>query len=1007
MERHTDRKCTRRQFLASSGVSGILLPMTLSSSELASASQEETHHADHSDAGVAGLKSVFLNPPPSTRPKTRWWWFGGAATPEEITRELTMMRDAGMGGVELQPVYPLAVDDPKRGIRNVRTFTAEWFDLLRHTLRETRRLGLQFDFTLGSGWPFGGPFIPGGLAAQKVEVLVRNATGPRDFSWPLHPLLIAQGRVFSAVAAPALDSGELDVSRSIVITGQLRRRGGGLSWKVPAGHWSVMLFMESLTGQQVKRPTIGMEGWVIDHFRRKALDLFLDAVGNRTVNELRSVASPPLTSVFCDSLEVFGADWTPHFLQEFQKRRGYDLTPYLPALWQDAGAMTPKIRYDYHQTLSDVMMDNFFAPLGEWSRSKGMTARVQAHGAMGDVMRGYSLADIPEGEEGAFADRYTVIIGHRRLASSAGHIYQKPVISCESYTWLRSPLYLVTLEMMKGATDSSFLDGINQIVNQGYSYSPPQAGEPGWVFYASTMVNHNNVWWPHYKYLTRTIRRTAALLQKGVSVNPVAVYVPLADIYARYGFGSLTMDSEIQRRLGEELFLDLRRAGYDFDLINDDALARIAKAQDGTLRAGTAAYSVVIVPGVETMPPESLKKLVEFVESGGLLIFMERLPESAPGLHDNESRTAELRKTLGTIWKGGQAGTVTAENSGKGKAALAADRAGVLTFVQAGLAPDFHITAAGDSSEEARTQAVENVGFLHRRDGDTDLYFLSNISPYTQDLRVRFQAGHRVPERWNPESGSIEETLPFDYVELATGQFTKVQIHLDPFESCFIVFSSSGSPVLTETNLSGPLRLEKTGDEARVSGLVPQQGEYFLTDGKGKMHRIALKEMPEPIPVQGPWKLTLDDRAGFALRHLQSWTDLPQGKNFSGWGKYETTVEVSRLGIDTEWMVDLGTVHETAEVFLNGAALGAAWKGLRRVSCGSALKEGSNQLEVRVGNLWIQKVESLPKPDLKPVAETFGIRWGTYGESAPPPLPPSGLLGPVRLVPLKRFAFTI
>lgn len=955
---------------------------------------------------IAELKRIFLNPPHDAKPMTRWWWFGGAVRPEEITRELTLMRDAGLRGIELQPVYPLAVDDPERGIRNIRYFTSEWFNLLHHTLRETKRLGLQFDFTLGSGWPFGGPFIPDGLAAHKIQVLEKSATGPGNFSWPFHPLLTGEGRVFTAVAIPALDSGALDLSRSVVITEHLRGQSG-LRWDVPPGRWSVMLFMDSLTGQQVKRPTIGMEGYVIDHFREDALSLFLDAVGNRTVNELRTAANPPFNSIFCDSLEVYGADWTPRFMQEFQKRRGYDLTPYLPALWQEAGAETPHIRYDYHQTLSDLMMENFFGPLGEWSRSHGMTARVQAHGAMGDVMRGYGLADIPEGEEGALADRYSVIIDHRRLASSAGHLYQKPVISCESYTWLRQPLFMVTLEQMKGATDSSFLDGINQIVNQGYSYSPPQVGEPGWVFYASTMVNHNNIWWRHYKHLAAYIQRAAALLLKGVSINPIAVYVPLADIYAHYGLGSLTIDTEIQRRLGLELFLDLRRAGYDFDLINDDALARISAVQGGTLQAGTAAYSVVIVPGARYMPLESLNQLARFVRDGGLLIFMARQPEAAPGLKNQESRMSELHRTLGSIWNNREPLMNSIQNSGKGKAALVAGRAEVLKAIEAELPADFKIVAAGDSSEEAHRLAVENVGFTHRRAGSTDFYFLSNVSHFTHDLRVQFNVGHRVPQRWNPEGHTIEETLAFDYVELSRGKVTEVQIHLDPQESCFIVFGSSGRPVLTRTNCSGPLRIERLDNGTSVTGMAAQNDEYFMVDTRGKTHRVAVKDLPKPVPVQGPWRLTLGDQAAVSLDRLQSWMDLPEGRNFSGWGNYEATFEVQELPSGVDWVIDLGAVHETAEVFLNGTELGAAWKGFRRLPCGNALKQGPNHLKVEVGNLWIQKVESLPKPDYKPVAETFGIRWGTYGESKPPSLPPSGLLGPVRLVPSKRVAFVV
>ncbi|MDE3179865.1 MAG: hypothetical protein KGM47_09420 [Acidobacteriota bacterium] len=998
---------SRRQFLTSSGAAAMLLPLASPSSTAEHRGPEASPDQAASGVILPAAKEAFLYPPFSARPMTRWWWFGGAATPEEITRELTMMRDAGLRGVELQPVYPLAADDPAQGVENVRYFTAKWFDLLRYTLQETKRLGLQFDFTLGSGWPYGGPFVPDGLAAHKLGVLAQITEGPGSFSWPLYPFLTGQGRVFAGVAAPLSERGVLDVTRSIVLPHPPSRWGGVLSWEVPPGRWAVMLFMDSMTGQQVKRPTIGMEGWVLDHFRREALDLFLDAVGNRTTGELQAIADPPFYSVFCDSLEVFGADWTPRFLEEFQQRRGYYLTPYLPALWQEAGPETAHVRYDYHQTLSDLMMDHFFGPLAEWSRSRKMTARVQAHGAMGDVMHGYGLADIPEGEEGEHADQYSVIIGHRRLASSAGHVYQKRVISCESYTWLRSPRYLVTLEMMKGATDSSFLDGINQIVNQGYSYSAPQQGAPGWVFYASTMVNHNNIWWPHYKYLAGYIQRAAAVLQTGVSVNPVAIYIPLADIYARYGAGSLTMDQEIERRLDPELLLHLRRAGYDFDLINDHALQQIATVENGALRAGTASYSAVIVPGAQFMPPESLNRLARFVQEGGLLVFMGRLPETAPGLHGQPSRTALLHGGLRAIWKNGNPAMGSVEIAGRGKAALVSNWPDLLQLVRAQLIPDFQIVAAGGASDQALNQAVENVGFLHRRHGDTDLYFLSNLSRHVQDLRVRFHAGHRVPERWNPESGSTEETLPFDYVTLPDAQLTEVQIHLDPWESCFIVFTSPGIPAVTSTDFFGRLEAKKVGASTLISGLAPHNGGYFVTDARRQKHSLSVNDLPPPVSIAGPWKLALGDQPAITLETLKSWSWLAGGKAFSGWGKYEAMINVSDPGSGIEWMLDLGDVHETAEVFLNSVNLGAAWKGLRRLSCRSALKAGVNRLEVKVGNLWIQKVESLPKPDLKQVAETFGIRWGTYGESKLPALPPSGLLGPVRLIPFRRISIEI
>ena len=975
----------------------------VSSPEAASASGE-----------AARLKDLFLNPPYSARPMTRWWWFGGAVTPEEITRELTLMSESGLRGVELQPVYPLEVDDPKRGIRNIRYFSAEWWDLLRHTVKETRRLGMQFDLTLGSGWPYGGPFIPIELAARQARLLSQEIVGPGSFSWNLTPELTESESLVAAVAVPVLPTGQPDILRSRVITDQIKREtryniriGIGLeNWTVPPGLWRIMVFIDRPTGQQVKRPTLGMEGYVIDHFNRQAMDLFLEAAGTQVLNAIKDVADPPFRSVFCDSLEVYGADWTPSLLREFERRCGYGLTPYLPALWQDAGPLTPHIRYDYHLTLSDLILENFFAPLADWSQRHGMTARIQAHGAMGDVMRGYGLAHIPEGERIMLGDEYAVDIQHRRLASSAGHIYQKPVISAETYSWLRMPLFMESLEMMKAASDAQFLDGINQIVNSGYSYSPPQVGQPGWVFYGAAVINHNNIWWRHYSHLATYLQRVSPLLQQGVSVNPVGVYVPLADVCAKFGIGALNMDVEIERQLGTELVLELRRSGYDFDLVNDDALARLASVQPGILRAGTGTYSVVIVPEVQYMPPESLDCLLRFVQEGGFLMFAGRLPAAAPGLKDNETRSARLSSILATLWGGKLPKVDEVETCGKGAVVLCPHPSVALARLPTALPPDFEIVQAGDSSESARQRARESVGFLHRRSDDVDLYFISNISSFLQDLRVQFSVGHRTPQRWNPETGEIDDTLVFRHAALAgsNSPVTEVQVRLGPYESCFVVFSPTGNgPTITHTNWPGPLKIEKVGDRTQVTGLIPRNGEYFLTDAAGQTHRFKIKDIPEPIALNGPWRLTLGNMSALTLTQLQSWNDLPEGKDYSGWAFYETDFELTDLGEQLEWVVDLGTVHETAEVILNGIDLGSAWKGSRIRPCGKALKAGTNHLKVEVGNLWIHRIVSLPKPDRKAVAETFGIRWGTYGEIKPEKLPPSGLLGPVHLMPRRQW----
>ena len=976
------RQVTRRQFVSTTGAA-LAVPLL---------SQDKTGTSEASEIDL--LRRIFVDPPASARPLTRWWWFGGAITPEEITRELTFMRDAGLGGVELQPVYPVAVDDPKRNIHNTPYLTDAWFDLLRHVARETSRLGLQLDLTLGSGWPYGGPFIPIELSARRLLVFRQEIEGPRRVSFGYLAGEIMEGdNILFTLAAPLLPSGAPDIVHSkIIARGEMALLGG---WQAPAGKWLVALFLDSPTRMQVKRPTIGMEGYILDHFNHKALAVFLQAVGDLTLRQLESVGPQPIHSVFCDSLEVYGADWTGAMFPEFKRRRGYDLEPYLPALWEYAGTLTPHVRYDYHLTLSELTLEGFFDPLVKWSEMHKVTARIQAHGAMGDVMRAYSLAHVPEGEDNPGHDRYMVNLQHRRLASSAGHVYGKALISAETYTALRTSLFLVTLEMMKAVTDGMFLDGINQIVNHGYPSSPPQAGLPGWTFYAASVINHNNTWWRHYPYLTRYIRRVAAILRQGSAVNPVAVYLPLADVYARYGCGSLNLDEALQHHLGLGLFLALRRGGYDFDVLNDHALTEVARVDSGRLRAGTAEYRVIIVPECRLMPPESLARLTEFARSGGTLIFIGKGPDFAPGLTDQDPRTTQLQATLRDL-------------AGNGTSIFSQDAANAVEQLRAALPPDFTIVAAGASTGAELQSARENVGFVHRRRDRAELYFVSNISETQRNLRVRFACGHRRPERWDPETGDTAKVPSFEHVRGGRGEATEVDLCLGPFESCFVVFNETAErPVITRTDIPALLAIEHVDDAVRITGRIGANGEYFLMRPDGLRHQFTASGIPDVISIPGPWKLHLGNTATFDLAQLQSWTDLPEGRAYSGWATYETTFEFQPPGGDIEWTLDLGIVHETAEVELNGLALGAAWKGTRQLSCQCAIKRGRNLLRIDVANLWIHNVVNSPPWDRKAVAATYGARWGEPDEARPRTLPPSGLLGPVRILPSKRWTVRI
>jgi alpha-L-rhamnosidase len=335
---------------------------------------------------------------------------------------------------------------------------------------------------------------------------------------------------------------------------------------------------------------------------------------------------------------------------------------------------------------------------------------------------------------------------------------------------------------------------------------------------------------------------------------------------------------------------------------------------------------------------------------------------------------------------------------------IAANADNAIERLGAHLAPDFQIVASGPNGEAERQSARENVGFVHRRLQDGDLYFVSNISGVSRDLRVRFACGHKKPELWNPETRNIHKTLSFNYVKIADHDTTEVDLRLEPFESCFVVFRAVAErPIITRTNLPSLLDIRAV----RVTGQVTANGEYFLTRSDDNTQRFTVTGVPDAFPLPGPWKLRLGGTVTLELQELQSWSDLREGKGYSGWAIYETSFDWKEWGDEIEWLLDLGQVHETAEAELNGIALGAAWKGARKLSCKGALKAAQNALRIEAANLWIHKVVNSPPWDRSAVAATYGARWGEPDIAVPPTLPPSGLLGPVQLLPRKRWTIKL
>jgi len=434
----------------------------------------------------AALQDSFRNPPEDSKIMVRWWWFGPAVTTEELDREMGAMKDAGIGGFEVQPVYPLTLDDPSKGQVNLRYLSPEFLSAVSSTARTAHELGLRMDMTMGSGWPYGGPHITPELAAEGLRCL-RFPIKETATTIPCPPL--QEGQRFLAAFVASGDEKHFDVNS----TRQLTPQGDGSfqlpSWPV-AGPRVLLLFLAGLTGQQVKRAAVGAEGNVLDHYSRAAIEKHLEAVGA----PLAAAGGGNVRAMFCDSLEVYKSDWTAGFQKEFERRRGYDLTPHLPALVAGSGPQTAALRHDWGETLSELFSQNFLEPFQEWCHQHHVLARVQAYGTPPAQLSSYRFVDLPEGEQGDEAGHWNHFTASR-WASSAGHLYGGSVISAEAWTWIHSLPFRATPLDFKATADEYFLAVINQLVAHGWPYSPPGVPEPGWHFYAAGALNPHNPWW--------------------------------------------------------------------------------------------------------------------------------------------------------------------------------------------------------------------------------------------------------------------------------------------------------------------------------------------------------------------------------------------------------------------------------------------------------------------------------------------------------------------------------
>ena len=927
----------------------------------------------------------FRDPPPKYGMGVYWWWFGPAVTKVEVDRELDVMHRAGIASVLIYPVYPVSADNPQLGIKNLRYLSPEFLEVLGHAVRKARDLGLRADVVIGTGWPFGGPQIAPELGVRRLRVEMVEPTGAARSLPVLKP-----GEKLEAALLLEGNKRAVNLETAVDVTEQIAR---GANVPSPGGRL-LMMFIDSPTGMRVKRPSLGAEGLVLDHLNAHALNWFLDDVAEKLV---ASVGVGNLGALHSDSLEVFNEEWTPGFLPEFSKRRGYDLKHYLPALIADAGPRTADIRYDFWRTVSELALDNYVRPLHEWCAKHGVMLQSESYGTPPVDMTSYADIDYPMGES---YDWKTFVAS--RWASSAAHQYRKRVVSAEAYTWLRFPRYVSTLQDVKLGSDLQFVCGINRLVAHGYGYSPPAAGVPGWGYYASIMLNDNNPWWPYFHLLADYVRRTSYALSLGTPRVDVAVYLPEDDVMAKQPIGEgeglnlymstkfrLSGDKPVQEfglpsayQAESAVLKTIMTAGYSFDGFDRSILQPGLKTSAGRLEAGDVSYRIVILPGLRGISLPILERLADFCRSGGVLIATRRLPDAAYGLKDRDANNSRVQRLIAELFGGGPSNQTRRNAYGRGTAIYVPDDTDALGRVLASLGPEVRFEKPN-----------ADVAFVHRGDGERDIYFLANTSPAGKTLKAIFRDGKAAPQFWDAMAGAVSDAP----LSRKTRDGTEVSVHLEPYGSILVVFDSAEvtAPIQATNVPVENLDFDTVGHSwiARVS----EPGRYFIETANGRVERNVLAPVP-PVVLNRRWTLRIGDDES-SLDVLKSWTEIPKYRFYSGRGSYRTAVDLpaAAFGSDRGLCLDLGEVHQIAEVSINGNPAGVCWKLPHRIDITKWTKAGRNVISVDITNLLINRILGAPTPDYAGL-EPLQFPLPQEKTTIPAPLP-SGLLGPVSVVP--------
>jgi len=799
--------------------------------------------------------------------------------------------------------------------------TARFFRITFLTPQPMAGRGMGF----GGPPPAGMPNMPQQPAGTQIAELVLH-TSPYVNRVEDKAAFTAAMNIYSMATPPAGASEVVRKPDVINLTARMQS-DGSLDWTPPPGRWTILRMGYSLLGITNHPATPEATGLEVDKLNRsyvkayldKYLDMYKDATGGL-------MGKRGLQYVITDSWEAGTQNWTDNMFAEFQKRRGYDMHPWLPVLVGhvvESAESSDRFLWDFRRTIGELTAENHYDQIGTSLKERGMGRYSESHengrAFIGDGMAVKQNADVPmsamwTGRGGINGEpaNYNADI---RESASVAHIYGQNLVAAESLT-AGSGAFTFCPENLKPTADAEMAMGLNRFVIHTSVHQPVSSKVPGLSLgQFGQWFTRQETWAEYARSWTTYLARSSYMLQQGKFA---------ADVLYYYG-----EDSNITALFGNQP--PPVPAGYGYDFANSDVILNRLTVRNGRLTTATGmSYRLLMIdPNAVHMPLAVLRKIRDLVNAGAMVAGPK--PVDSPSLSDDQ---AAFRTMADQLWSGGKvhAGKTAAE---------------VLEAIH--VAPDFTY---------AKPQDDTNLLFVHRTLPDGEIYWVDNRKARPETMEASFRVQGKLPEIWHPETGLVESAS----YRIADGR-TSVRLRMDPYDAIFVVFRSPAPAPAKE---------------------LPKVTETRLTQ------------------IEGAWDIAFQpDRGAPAkaqLDRLSSWTENSDAgiKYFSGIGTYSKTIQAPAdwfLSGARLWL-DLGDVKNIAEVTVNGKALGVVWRTPFRVDVTPALRQGANSVEIKVVNLWVNRiVGDLQAGQTRKYTFTSQQFYRTDS-----PLLPSGLLGPVQVI---------